>query len=426
LSIAFVLLIVTIATTSALAILDGVATQYLFTALAAAALAAVGISARAADAKLAAQVTRPFKLAAAVPAIWMVVQILPMPFWSHSIWINANEALNSRSWGHISIDIGKTLAALTIYLGNLSLIVASVFVTRDRRRAELTLLTLTSITILMTIALLIGKPMMASAAGDFNEMLSAVSSFGIILSLTSGIRALEQNERRRGTPERPDNRASLALSGAGLLICIAGLAVSATLNVALTVALGAIAFGSIQAIRRFGLASWAIGMLIATITIAGAMIVLWRYDSARMLSPFLQFATAAAPDAISIAQRILSDTVWQGTGAGTYAQLLPIYQEFGSSVAKAPSTASEFAIELGWPVTVFIIAAAIGLIILFYRGALTRGRDSFYPAAAGVCAILIVLQSFCDTSLLNSCVAMIGDVVIGLGFAQSVSNRESP
>ncbi len=76
---------------------------------------------------------------------------------SHSIWINANEALNQQSWGHISIDIGKTIEALAFYLANISLIVVAVFVTRDRRRAELTLLALTAITTLTTIALLISK-----------------------------------------------------------------------------------------------------------------------------------------------------------------------------------------------------------------------------------------------------------------------------
>ncbi len=218
----------------------------------------------------------------------------------------------------------------------------------------------------------------------------------------------------------------MALCGAGLLVCIAGLAASATLNLGLTVAFGAVAFGSVQAIRRVGLASWAIGIFIATMIAAAAMIVLWRYDAGRMLSPFLQFATAASPDAISIAQRILPDTGWQGTGAATYAPLLPIYQEFGISVTKAPSTASAFAIELGWPMTLFIIAAATGLIVTLYRGALIRGRDSFYPAAAMACTIIILFQAFCDTSLLNSCVAVVGDVVIGLGLTQSVSNRESP
>jgi hypothetical protein len=426
LSIAFILLIVAITTIPVSVILDEVAAQYLVTALAAAALAAVGISARAADVKLAAQVTRLLKLAAAVPAIWMVVQILPTPFWSHSIWINANEALDGQSWGHISIDTGKTFAALAFYLANVSMIVVGVFAARDRRRAELVLLTLTAITMLTTIALLIGKAITGSAMAEFNEMLSAVSSLGIILSLTSGVRAVEQNESRQAVSTRQNTRTGLALSGAGLLVSFAGLAASATLNVGLTVAFGAIAFGSVQAIRRVGLANWAIGIFIATMIAAGAMIVIWRHDSVRMLSPFLQFATAASPDAILVAQRILSDTGWQGTGAATYAQLLPIYQEFGSSVTKAPSTASAFAIELGWPMTVFIIAAAIGLVVMLYRGALIRGRDSFYPAAAAACTIIILFQTFCDTSLSNSGVAMVGDAVIGLGLAQSISNRESP
>lgn len=407
-------------------ILDGIVAQSLFAVLAAAALAVVGISARAADVNLAAHVTRRLKLAAALPAIWMVVQILPMPFWTHSIWINANEALNQQSWGHISVDIGQSFAALAFYLGNLSLIVVGVFATRDRRRADLTLLTLTAIITLTTIALLISKPIVGPATGDFNQMLGALSSLGVILSLTSGLRVVERYESRQATPTPQSTRTGLTLCGAGLLVCIAGLATSATLNVGLTVAFGAIAFGSVQAIRRVGLASWAIGILIATMLAAVAMIALWRYDAGRMLSPFLQFATAASPDSISIAQRILLDTGWQGTGAATYAQVLPIYREFGVSVTKAPSTASAFAIELGWPMTLFIIAAAIGLIVVLYRGALIRGRDSFYPAAAMACTVIILFQAFCDTSLLNSCVAVVGDVMIGLGLTQSVSNRESP
>jgi ABC-type cobalt transport system substrate-binding protein len=74
----------------------------------------------------------------------------------------------------------------------------------------------------------------------------------------------------------------------------------------------------------------------------------------------------------------------------------------------------------------FTIAVAVGLIVILYRGALVRGRDSFYPAAAAACAIIILGQAFCDTSLLYSCVAVVGDAVIGLGLAQSVSRGNSP
>jgi hypothetical protein len=274
--------------------------------------------------------------------------------------------------------------------------------------------------------LLVSK-LIASMA-EISATLSAISSLGIILLLTTGVRAIERYESRPAEPTRPaqNTRLALAVCGAGLLVYIAGLVASGTLNVGLIVAFAAITFGSVQAIRRVGMASWAIAIFAATIMTAAAMIVLWRYDSSRTLSPFLQFATAASPDAISVAQRILLDTGWLGTGAATYAPLLPIYQELGSSITKPPSTASAFAIELGWPMALFTIALAAGLIGMLYRGALVRGRDSFYPAAAAACAIIILGQAFCDASLLQSSVAVIGDAVIGLGLAQSVSRGNSP
>ena len=168
--------------------------------LAVAALAFAAASARAADVNLAAQVTRRFKLAAAVPAIWMVIQILPMPFsgMSHSIWINANEALNGNSWGHISIDIGMTIEALVFYLANIALIVVSIFVARDRRRAEIALFALTAVTTLTTIALLISKTGLVAgvSANEMNETLGAIGALGIMLSLTTGVRAVERHESR--------------------------------------------------------------------------------------------------------------------------------------------------------------------------------------------------------------------------------------
>jgi hypothetical protein len=69
----------------------------------------------------------------------------------------------------------------------------------------------------------------------------------------------------------------------------------------------------------------------------------------------------------------------------------------------------------------FTISATIGLVVILFRGALVRGRDSFYPAAAAACAIIVLGQAFCDSSLLHSSVAVVGGAVIGLGFAQSIS-----
>jgi hypothetical protein len=427
LSIAFSLLFISIAFVPASVFLDGHVANSVAAALSATGCAFIGISARAADVSFAAHVTRGLKLAAAVPAIWMALQILPTPFGSHSIWINSSDALGQQSWGHISIDIGNTFEALTFYLANVSLIVVGLFVATVRRRAELILWALAATTTLTTIVLLVTKwgPIADLAANEMNDMLSAFSSLAIVLSLATGVLAVERHESRLADPTRPAQNTQMGLAFCifGLLVGIAGLATSATLNVVLTTAFGVLAFGSVQAIRRAGIVGWATGILIATLVIATAMIILWRYDSIGARSPFLQFATSASPDAILVAQRILSDTSWLGTGAATYAALLPVY---GSSVTRAPSSVATFAIELGWAMTLFTIAAAIGLVVVLYRGALIRGRDSFYPAAAAACVVIILGQAFCDTNLLHSCVAVIGDAMIGLGLAQSVSRGNSP
>jgi hypothetical protein len=120
----------------------------------------------------------------------------------------------------------------------------------------------------------------------------------------------------------------------------------------------------------------------------------------------------------------LSDTGLLGNGAATFMPLLPVYKDLGSSVTIAPSTASAFAIELGWPITLFTIAATVWLFITLYRGALARGRDSFYPAAAAASTIIILGQAFCDASLLHGSVDVVACAMIGLGLAQSVSQRD--
>lgn len=426
-SIAFRLLVISIAIIPTLALSDGLVAQSFFAALAAAALSFVVVSARAADIRFAARATQYLMLASALPAIWMVIQILPTPFasMSHSIWGNASEALNQQLWRHVSIDPGATIEALAFYLANLALIVAGIFVAKDRRPAEHLLFALTTIVSLTAIALLTAKSgLIASLAPPrTDEALSGLSALGVILSLTTAVHAIERYQGKQADPGSPSQnlQATLALCGGGLLFCIVGLAVSATLNVALTVAFGAIVFGSIQAIRRVGLGGWVAGILISAMIAAAAMIVAWRSNSAGGLSPFLQFANSAPPDAISIARRILADSRWMGIGGGTYALLLPIYQELGAPVTKIPSTAAALAIELGWPLALFAIGLAIGLVVVFFRGAFVRGRDSFYPAAAAACVIILLGQAFCDMSLLHSCVAIVADLVVALGLAQSKS-----
>ena len=424
---AFTLLLVCLVLASGLAIHDGPAARSLIEALAVVALASLGISAQAIDINFVGRSTRGLKIAAAIPAIWMAVQLLPTPIRAHSIWAYANEALAQRSWGHISVDLGRTILALSFYLANISLILVAVFVARDRRRAEQILFALTAIVTITALGLLIGKSALIGSAIN-NAVLAGVSALGILLSLASGARTIARRETRGEKSQTgvQNVRTTLIASGLGLIVGIIGLSASATLNVGLTTLFGVATFASVRTIRRARLANWAALILIATMLVVAAMIVLWRYDSTRSLSPFLQFATASSADAISATQRMLSDAGWLGAGAGTFSALLPLYQDLGSSVTQPPSTISALAIELGWPMALFAIALAIWLAVVLYRGALSRGRDSFYPAAAAAGVVIALGQAFCDASLLNSCIAVMVGALIGLGLAQTTSSRDSP
>jgi hypothetical protein len=397
-------------------------TQSLSGTLAAITLAVAGVAARAVDVQFAAQVTRRLGLAAAIPVVWMIIQLLPMPFpeLSHTIWINGNEALDAKAWGHISVDLGKTLEALVFYLANIALILTSILVARDHRRAGRLFILLGAITILTIVALLADRffHVFVFALGNPQEVLGAVSALGLILSLAAGAAGLE----RQGAPAG-NTRTLLIAGGGGVLICGAGLAAAANTNTAIVAAFGAAAFLSIQLIRRLRLAAWSTAVLLLTLGTAALMIVVWRFDTARALSPLTQFASASA-DSLAAAQRLLSDAGWLGAGAGTYAVLLPIYREFGSTAMQPPTTAAAFAVELGKMMVLVAAAIGAGLIVMLYRGALSRGRDSFYSATAASGAVILLGQAFCDASLLHSGVALIADALVGIGLAQTASRAD--
>jgi hypothetical protein len=428
LAIAFFFLSLLVALFPVLAIRDGLVLQSLLGTLAAATLSAAGVAAQAADVQSATQVTRRLGLAAAIPAIGMIIQLLPMPIpeFSHTIWINGNEALHKRAWGHISVDLGDTVQALAFYLANVALILATVLVARNHQRAGRLFTLLGAITILTVVALLGSRffHVFAIAPDELRVVLCATSALGIVMSLAAGAAGLDRRESRRSVPDG-NARAFLLASATGLVICVAGVVSTANANIAVVVAFGVATFASIQLVRRMRLATWATPTLLATLVTAALMIIVWRFDTTRAFSPLLQFATAASPSSLAVAQRLLSDTGWLGTGGGTYEVLLPIYRELGSMATQPPTTAAAFAVEFGMPMVLVAAAIGTGLIVMLYRGALSRGRDFFYAATAASGAVILLGQAFCDTSLLHPGVAVLGDALVGVGLAQSARRSDA-
>jgi hypothetical protein len=64
---------------------------------------------------------------------------------------------------------------------------------------------------------------------------------------------------------------------------------------------------------------------------------------------------------------------------------------------------------------------ALSLLTRLVSGALRRGRDSFFPAAAAACLCFGIVQGFAGPGLLRTAAIMFLAAIVGLGLSQSVS-----
>jgi hypothetical protein len=126
---------------------------------------------------------------------------------------------------------------------------------------------------------------------------------------------------------------------------------------------------------------------------------------------------------MSIGERMLADAPWQGTGAGTYAAITPIYGDgaIEAIAATAPTAAAAATVELGSPLCWLIVAANVAAIVFLFRAALRRGRDSFYAAAGAGALVALLFLFFINAGSLGSAAATIAAALTGLAFAQSKS-----
>jgi hypothetical protein len=334
--------------------------------------------------------------------------------------------------GGISIDPGATLIALARYLSVVATILVAAAVTIDRRRAEWALFGLAGVTALMGAILvaqsLVGLSAIADGFGSrARGLLVGGSSLGVIVGAAAATRAFERHETRRIkagaslTKFGLDFGASLAV----LAICCLGLVFGAAPQEIFIAACGLAIMVLVVVARRLGLGAWASAILAAF-----AVVMALALAAARPIGNedfTLRYANATAP-VISLAARVMSDTVWTGSGAGNYTALLPLYRNADdvSAGQTAPTSAAQIAIELGPPALWLILVMTIALTGSLLRGAVQRGRDSFYPAAAMSSAVVLTLQAFCNASVLSTAIALVAAVILGLGLAQSVSRSASP
>ncbi|WIW47810.1 hypothetical protein ML401_06760 [Bradyrhizobium sp. 62B] len=422
-SLAYFALIVSIVSASALEIAGAKFGAQLGMMAAALSLLAATVSARKADYDHYVRATSWARwILIAIPLL-IAAQLMPLPLgFGHPIWASARDALGGLPFGPVTADLGLTLTALMLALAATALLGVTIVVVRDRGRAELVLFVLAGITAVSALTLDLHRlsPAIAGATAT-SEFATTLAGFGLVLNLAVMQLAAERAETHHSLL-RSIMLGLLGLAGA-LISAAAVFGLSGTNN-AIAAGFGVVLILLILVIRRLDLSPLAASALAAAALIGSAIVLTFLFEQSSgpillRLNPDIGAETRAA------LERMLADTRWFGAGAGTFSAVGRIYQSDAGAALAAPSTATAIFAGMGAiGLALAVLAALIALVRLFF-GALQRGRDSFFPAAAAACVLFALVQSFAGPGLLRPAAILCLAVIVGLGLSQSVGQSGS-
>ena len=427
----FYLLVLLICITPALLIIDSPIDHGVIPAVLAIALAFAARTIRPGQADHFFALARPVAIVAAIPAVWILVQILPLEIVgvSNPVWDSASAGIGRAIRGEISIDPGFTLLSLSRYFTMVAVLFLSMIACLDRQRAQWVLFALTTGTALTALTLIGDKLAGVNflwATANAGPRIGALDSaaLGLILSSASAIGVFDRYESQRST-----GKSSIAIFAMAFGFCVVAfaacaLAISlhATGYLILAAGSGLTTLAAVVLIRRLGLGPWG-RSAIGSVAIVIAISVVAMQPASQMAALTLPLAPHVSVSSSSIIDRILAASPWTGTGAGTFATLIPIYRDADDVVAEysAPNVATKIAVEAGRPAVWAALFIAIAAAVVLFRGALQRRRDSFYSAAGAGCMVTLVLLSFTDAGVLQTPTSVVASAVLGLAFGQRLS-----
>jgi hypothetical protein len=409
---------------------DGPVVHGLIAAAAAGSIAIIGLRIRPGEAGFLSAVIRPIAYVAAVPAFWMIVQVMPLqtPGLAHSVWTSATAALGFPLAQTISIDPGATLIVLVRYLSTIAIALTAAAVSIDRWRAQRILLVLvaaTTVIALMTFAAKSGLfPFIASekASEQFGFISTAIAGLGVILSLAAALHTIGQRmSRSEHTKLNPRWLIFAACLIAFALCCLTTITVG-TSQTYFAVVCGIATLIVATAIRRYDIGPWGIAAIISI-----ALFIMVAVIGTQLNNPSidlsLAFASQTPKPLIEVTQRMLTESGWAGTGAGTFSKIVPIFRDMDESTIGqfGPTAAATIAVEMGRS---FFWATALTMLTLAFillRGALRRQRDFLYPTAGASCVIVVTLLGFDNSAPLTTSVSVIVATTIGMAIAQRKS-----
>jgi hypothetical protein len=417
------ILVVLICSSPVILLWDGLIMGGIVSGIAAICLAITARTLRPGEASFLVSTICPLAAVALVPALWVMIQILPLRALAHPIWSSAETALGHPVARGISVDPGASVIALGHYLSVTAVAFLSAAVAVDRQRAEWLMFSLTAA--VTAIALIIpAYDFLAGARVATFARAQAIDclGMGIVITGAACIRTIERYETRGSSPQRSVSVLlwTFVACSAALLICGAAMILAATREVLIATGCGILALTCVLIIRRFPLGPFGTTAIVASGLAVGILMLAPRPEQHGTSAPL---ALASSAPLISLNERMLDDAPLVGTGAGTFVALAPIYREIddAQSNSLATTAAAAIAIELGKPMFWLIATVMAGYIFILLRASLRRGRDSFYPAMAGGCLITLLLLSFNNVGLFGTTTSLIAATVTGLGTAQRKS-----
>ncbi|SPP93889.1 hypothetical protein [Bradyrhizobium vignae] len=359
-----------------------------------------------------------------VPAIYMTLQLAPIPVHGlgNPIWETASAALNVPLAGRLTVDIGATMQAFLHYGTTVALALIATVVALDKERAWQLLAMLVSVTAIVSANLLVGQAVGSDGLSPGDAPVLAVTGavpavLGLVLSAAMLVRAFEERRRAKQFSFRLATTLSFALLAA--LLCLSAIlargdgtrtAIAALLGVGIVLA----AF----AIQNWFYGVWGMASVLATAAIL--------FLAAFTLLPVRQntdLTIALSAHNLAATERMLQDAGQAGSGAGTYAALLPIHRDIGAPLSRErPTAAAAIAIEMGRPFLYGLLMLAVLGAAALLRCSLRRRRDYVYAAIGSGAAAALALLALVEDGILQFGASLLAAAMFGLAVAQSQSD----
>ncbi len=146
---------------------------------------------------------------------------------------------------------------------------------------------------------------------------------------------------------------------------------------------------------------------------------------------FAVLASDIRPEIYRVTWNAIESNFLLGTGLGTFDDIWNVYRDavFPSSfilaVQHAHNSYLESMLELGILAFSLLLCSILLLVIQCLKGALTRKRNSRYSCMVFAISVLIWSHALVDFSIEMPAVAIVYSILLGVGVAQSWSDRKS-